>query len=189
MCAILCRLNLRSCWVVFRQIPENLWQGVSQNFGTPTVRISDGPSFRGLARAQPESRRSRRTSPQICFDLFRSGPSLFMRSPARIHWRIHESIHSGVRVGIHAGLHDSVHASLHGCIHEHAHGGIHDSVHESIHGGVHEIPPRLLDRMPDVRTKRVLHIHLIPQATPETRKVFEPAWEESYGVTKVSTFL
>jgi hypothetical protein len=93
--------------------------------------------------------------PQICFDLFRGEPTLFMRSPARIHWRIHESIHSGVRVGIHAGLH------------ENTHGGIHDSVHESIHGGVHESihkrPPRLLGRMPDVYTKRVLHIHLIPQ--------------------------
>jgi hypothetical protein len=116
-----------------------------------------------------------------------------MRSPARIHWRIHESIHSG----IHAGLHDRVHASLHGCIHESIHKGVHDSVHgcvhdsvhESIHGGVHEIPPRLLDRMPDVYTKQVLHIHLIAQAAPETRKTCKSKYRgKSYGGTKVRRF-
>jgi hypothetical protein len=92
-----------------------------------------------------------------------------MRSPARIHWRIHESIHSGVHVGIHAGLHDRIHESIHK--------GAHDSVHEGIHGGVHEIPPRLLDRMPDVYTKQVLHIHLIPQGVaPRPVSECMPPW-------------
>jgi hypothetical protein len=56
---------------------------------------------------------------------------------------------------IHAGIHDGVHESIHDCIHE--------SLHEGVHDRIHENPPRFLDRMPDVPTKQVLQVHLIPQ--------------------------